>query len=283
MRFKKYKNFLKKIFILSITIFLFGCNNLIIMNPKGIIAIKEKTLMITVMLLMLTIVVPVILMTLIFVFKYRESKNSSLYDPNWSDSKKIELIIWIIPFFMILFLANLTWKSTHDLDPNKPIEPYKKYIRIQVISLDWRWLFIYPKQKIATINELVFPKNTPIKFELTSNSVMNSFFIPGLGGQIYTMAGMNSVLNLMSNTKGIYKGMSSNFSGKGFSNMKFKVIVTKNTDIFNKWIKKVKLSSNYIKNIFDYEQISLPNENTSIKYFSLVKDNLFQIVIKKFH
>ncbi|MFI4847312.1 MAG: ubiquinol oxidase subunit II [Candidatus Makana argininalis] len=258
-----------------------GCKEIVIMFPKGQIGIEQRNLIIISLILMLLLIIPIIAITFIFILKYKSSNLNSKYNPDWCYSKKIEFFIWSIPIVIVSILSYITWNSTHELDQKKKIISKNKTINIQVISLDWKWLFIYPKNNIATINEIVFPVNIPIKFEITSDSVMNSFFIPQLGSQIYAMSGMNSILNLISNKSGNYKGISSNFSGKGFYGMKFKVIVTPNKYDFLKWIKKVKSSFNIIKDIKDYEKISYPSEKNKIQYFSFVIPKLYQYVIKK--
>ncbi|MFI4853298.1 MAG: ubiquinol oxidase subunit II [Candidatus Makana argininalis] len=258
-----------------------GCKEIALMFPKGQIGIEQRNLIILSSILMLLLIVPIIITTFIFILKYKSSNLNSKYNPDWCYSKKIEFYIWSIPIIIVSILSYITWNSTHKLDQKKKIISKYKKIKIQVISMDWKWLFIYPKNNIATINEIAFPVNIPIKFEITSNSVMNSFFIPQLGSQIYAMSGMSSVLNLISNKAGNYKGISSNFSGKGFYGMKFKVIVTPDKYNFLNWIKKVKSSTNFIKDIKDYEKISYPSENNSIQYFSFVIPKLYQYVIKK--
>lgn len=265
-------------------ILLNGCNNLVLMHPKGNIGLEERTLILTAFALMIIIVIPVIIMTLAFSIKYRASNiHNTQYDPNWSESKKIEYIIWFVPIIIILILSILTWKSTHALDPKKPIiNPTVEPIIINVIALDWKWLFIYPKNNIAIINELVFPINVPIQFNITSNSVMNSFFIPQLGSQIYAMAGMCTQLNLIANVAGKYQGISANFSGQGFSGMKFIVTTTKNIEEFNQWISLVQLSKNHIKNMVYYEKLTEPSQFHPITYFYDIKPNLFYDVINKF-
>uniref|UniRef100_A0A1A9Z164 cytochrome-c oxidase n=1 Tax=Glossina pallidipes TaxID=7398 RepID=A0A1A9Z164_GLOPL len=167
-----------------------------------------------------------------------------------------------------LMLTTITWNSTHILDPKKEIESSNSAVNIQVISLDWKWLFIYPDYNIATINEIAFPKNVPIKFNITSNSVMNSFFIPQLGGQIYAMAGMNSILHLISNSTGKYKGISANFSGPGFSGMKFIAISLADKNSFDDWIQNIQKSPKTLENIQDYKIISTPSVNHPVEYFS---------------
>lgn len=279
----------KKLYILFILfhliILLNGCNDLAIIYPKGQIGLEERSLIFTAFGLMLIIIIPVITMTIYFSIKYRISNIKNIkYTPNWDHSKKIELITWSVPILIIILLSILTWKSTHKLDPKKSIiSPFcTQPIIVNVISLDWKWLFIYPQEKIAVINELVFPANTPIKFNITSNSVMNSFFIPQLGGQIYAMAGMCTELHLIANVPGQYKGISSNFSGPGFSGMKFTVIATKTNQEFENWIQKVKKSPHHINNMLIYEKLAQPSKYHPVSYFSNIQPNLFNNIISKF-
>lgn len=281
----KYRKIHIPFLLFNIITLLHGCNDLVIIYPKGQIGLAERSLILTAFGLMLIIVIPVIAMTIYFSIKYKISNTKNTkYLPNWDHSKKIELITWSVPIFIIILLSILTWKSTHTLDPKKPIvtNVHTPSITIDVISLDWKWLFIYPQQKIAVINELVFPTNIPIKFNITSNSVMNSFFIPQLGGQIYAMAGMHTELHLIANKPGQYKGISSNFSGSGFSGMKFIATATKNHEDFEQWIQKVKNSSYQINNMLTYEKLAQPSQYHPITYFSNVESNLFYNVINKF-
>ncbi|CAD83316.1 cytochrome o ubiquinol oxidase subunit II [Candidatus Blochmanniella floridana] len=269
----------------STIIFLTGCNNLVLMNPKGSIGLEERSLILTVLSLMLIIIIPVLILTIIFSIQYRASNtNNTKYDPNWIECRIIEFTIWFVPIVIIIILSVLTWKSTQSLDPKNTIITYENNepITIHVIALDWKWLFIYPQYNIAVINELVFPTNVPVHFNITSNAVMNSFFIPQLGSQIYAMAGMCTQLNLIANTSGKYKGISSNFSGRGFSGMKFAVTATKNYEEFDKWIKTAQLSKNHILNINTYEKLAKPSEFHPITYFANIKPNLFYEVINKF-
>lgn len=280
-KYKKFSNFYG---LFSSTILLNGCNNLVLMHPQGNIGLEERKLIIITLSLMLTIVIPVIIMTIFFSIKYRASRiKNTHYHPNWDTSKIIECIVWIIPIFIITILSIFTWESTHKLDPKKPIKSIiSEPIIINVIALDWKWLFIYPKNNIATINELTIPINTPIQFNITSNAVMNSFFIPQLGSQIYAMAGMKTQLFLIANKPGKYQGISSNFSGAGFSGMKFTVIAAKNHEEFNKWICTVQTSKNSIKSMNAYEEIAKPSTFHPVIYFSSVKPDLFCEVINKF-
>lgn len=261
-----------------------GCDNLVLMHPKGSIGLEEQKLILISFALMLVVVIPVIIMTIFFSIKYRSTNvNNTHYCPNWDHSKTIEYIIWIIPICIIIILSVLTWESTHKLDPKKPlIHTKSEPIIIDVIALNWKWLFIYPKNNIAVINELTIPINVPVQFNVTSNAVMNSFFIPQLGSQIYAMAGMHTQLFLIANQPGTYRGISSNFSGQGFSGMKFTVIATKNEEEFNQWINNVKLSKYRIDDMHTYEELAKPSIFNPVMYFSNVKHNLFYTVINKF-
>jgi len=240
----------------------------------------EKSLIITATVLMLLVVVPVILMTLGFAWKYRASNENATYTPKWSHSNKIEAIVWIIPIIIVTFLAVLTWNTTHKLDPYRPLDSAKKPINIQVVALDWKWLFIYPDLNIATVNEIAFPANTPVNFKITSDAAMNSFFIPQLGGQIYAMAGMQTKLHLIANEPGSFNGMSSNYSGGGFSGMKFKAIATATPAEFDAWVKKAR--DGKALDAGSYQQLLKRSENNPVQYYSSVTPNLFYGVLNKY-
>ncbi|CAI0859178.1 cytochrome o ubiquinol oxidase subunit II [Serratia ficaria] len=281
MRLKKYNKSIGMMSLIAATVMLSGCN-MVLMNPKGAIGVEQRTLIITAIALMLIVVIPVIFMAFAFAWKYRASNKNAKYSPNWAHSNKIEAVVWTIPIIIIAILGTITWKTTHELDPFKPIVTDKKPMTIEVVSLDWKWLFIYPEQGIATVNELAFPKDVPVEFKITSNSVMNSFFIPQLGGQIYAMAGMQTKLHLIGNEAGKYDGISSSFSGRGFSGMKFTAIVTPTEGDFDQWVAKVKESSNNLNATSDFNKLAEPSENNPVEYFSSVKPNLFKETIAKF-
>lgn len=193
-------------------------------RPEGQVGIEQKNLILIATGLMLLVVIPVIIMTLAFAWKYRASNKAATYTPDWSHSTKIEAAVWIIPILIIIALGYVTYHSTHKLDPYRPLDSDVKPVQIDVVALDWKWLFIYPEQGIATVNKIVFPANTPVNFRVTSDAVMNSFFIPGLGGQIYAMAGMTTKLHLIANENDEFDGISANYSGAGFTGMKFKLL-----------------------------------------------------------
>ncbi|NVH75613.1 ubiquinol oxidase subunit II [Paraburkholderia sp. JPY432] len=265
----------------SLMLLLSGCSNLDILNPKGSVGLAERDLIATSVWAMLIVVVPVILMTLFFAWRYRASNRNAEYKPGWTHSTAIEVVVWTIPALIILFLAVLTWKSTHELDPYRPLESQVKPINVEVVALDWKWLFIYPDLGIASVNQLAIPVGTPVNFRITSDTVMNSFFIPQLGGQIYAMAGMQTRLHLIADHTGDYAGLAANFSGKGFSDMKFRTLAS-SPEEFNAWVEKVRASSDRL-DMDRYHAVSEPSEKNPVRYFSTVDPKLFNNIIAKYN
>jgi cytochrome o ubiquinol oxidase subunit 2 len=281
MRLKKYNKSIGMLSLFASALMLSGCNTAL-MDPKGAIGLEQRTLILTAIGLMLIVVIPVIIMAFAFAWKYRASNTNAKYSPNWSHSNKIEAVVWTVPIIIIAILATITWKTTHELDPFKPIVSDQKTMTVEVVSLDWKWLFIYPEQGIATVNELVIPKDVPVQFKVTSDSVMNSFFIPQLGGQIYAMAGMQTQLHLIANEAGTYKGISSNFSGRGFSGMKFNTIATPTREDFDAWVAKVKSAPNQLATTDDFNKLAAQSIDNPVEYFASVKPELFKEIIGKF-
>lgn len=257
-----------------------GCSGGVL-DPKGQVGMDEKNLIILCTILMLIVVVPVIFLTLYFAWKYRASRDFEIYTPKWAHSTKIEAVVWSIPILIVVSLSVITWRSTHALDPYAPLEGQGEHLTVEVVSLNWKWLFIYPEQGIATVNELVFPANKPVAFKITSESTMNSFFIPQLGSQIYSMAGMETKLHLIADEPGTYKGISSNYSGAGFTGMKFNAIATPTEDDFEAWVASVKQSQTSLTS-GAYEQLAEPSENNPVTYFSKVDDGLFHNIVMKY-
>ncbi|MFT4070174.1 ubiquinol oxidase subunit II [Paraburkholderia sp.] len=265
----------------SLMLLLSGCSNLDILNPKGSVGVAERDLIATSTWAMLIVVVPVIALTLFFAWRYRASNRNADYRPGWTHSTGIEVAVWTIPTLIILFLAVLTWRTTHELDPYRPLESQVKPINVEVVALDWKWLFIYPDLGIASVNQLAIPVGTPVNFRITSDTVMNSFFIPQLGGQIYAMAGMQTRLHLIADHAGDYAGLAANFSGKGFSDMKFRTLATSPED-FNAWVTKVRASSDRL-DMDRYHAVSEPSEKDPVRYFSTVDPKLFNNIIARYN
>ncbi|MBJ7536312.1 ubiquinol oxidase subunit II [Marinomonas sp. C1424] len=265
-----------------------------VLDPKGQVGIEEKQLIIVATLLMLLVVIPVIFMTLYFAWKYREGRDE-IYEPKWSHSTKIETIVWVIPIIIIIVLGVITWKSTQDLDPYKPLEHDKDHINVEVVSMNWKWLFIYPDLGIASVNELRFPANVPVAFHISSEGTMNSFFIPQLGSQIYSMAGMVTKLHLIANEPGTFKGFSANYSGPGFSGMKFNAIATETEADFDAWVEGVKAESiagsinNGILDQVSYDKLAEydadphhKHKATPVQYYGSIQSGIFHNNVMKF-
>ncbi len=262
------------LFIVSLLL-LFGCNQGV-SNPKGIISQQQLNLFILCFSLMLIVVIPVIIMAIVFPFKYREGKNAQ-YKPEWGHNNLIEIVCWGVPVLIILVLGTVTYISSHKLDPYRPIDSDNEPITVQVVSLDWKWLFIYPHQNIATVNYLALPNNTPVEFQVTSHSVMNAFWIPQLGGQIYAMSGMKTKLHLMAKEEGTYKGAQGNYSGYGFGDMDFRVDVM-NRESYNNWLEEAKSLNNPLTiDVYNgLREQSIDNEKT---IYSNAPEDLFSDII----
>src|SRR5882672_2950429 len=213
-----------------------------VLDPKGPIAAAERQIMFNSLGIMLAIVIPTILATLGVAFWFRSSNKRARYLPDFNYSGRLEMLVWSIPIMTVLLVGGVAWVGSHDLDPPKPIASAVKPVRVQVVSLDWKWLFIYPEQGIAAVNQLTIPVGTPVSFELTSSSVMNSFFVPQLGSQIYTMAGMVTRVQLQADHPGTYRGLSAQFSGGGFADMRFNVDAVP-ADDFARWANAARSST----------------------------------------
>ena len=254
---------------------------MLLLDPKGPVGDAERTLIIAAFVLMLIVVIPVFIMTFWFARRYRASNAKAVYTPKWNHSTRIDLIVWLVPFAIVTALGILAWSATYRLDPYKPINTSARPIKIEAVSLDWNWLFIYPDHDIAVVNQLVFPANIPLSFKITSDTVMTSFFIPQLGSQIYAMAGMETRLNLMASESGVYQGQNQQFSGRGFSDMHFKATATPR-DQFEKWVQNVKQSSNKL-DLPRYEELEKPSIGYPVTYFSAVKPGLFLDIMRKYN
>ncbi|MDQ0456422.1 ubiquinol oxidase subunit II [Rhizobium paknamense] len=260
--------------------------NMVVMAPSGDIAAQQRDLIIFATVLMLIIIVPVIFLTLFFAWRYRASNTSATYLPDWHHSTKIELLVWSAPIAIILVLATVTWIATHKLDPYRPLERIDaerslpadvKPLTVEVVAMDWKWLFIYPDQGIATVNELAAPVDVPINFKITAQSVMNSFYIPALAGQIYAMPGMQTKLHGVINKEGVYDGFSANYSGAGFSHMRFKFHGL-NQQGFDDWVARVKAQGSPLSRDA-YLKLEKPSEKEPVRYFASADKALFNNIV----
>ncbi len=258
------------------------------MNPSGDIASQQGRLIVVSTLLMLLVIVPVIALTILFAWRYRKNNTKATYDPEWDHSTQLELVIWGAPLLIIIALGLLTWISTHTLDPyralsrldeNRPIPASTKTMTVEVVALDWKWLFIYPELGIATVNELAAPVDMPIHFKITASTVMNSFFIPALAGQIYAMPGMQTSLNAVINEAGEFDGFSANYSGAGFSGMRFK-FHGMSQEAFDNWVKTTKASGGGLKRA-DYIELEKPSERDPIRHYGTVDASLFHAILNR--
>ena len=278
---------LRGLLLLPAVALLAGCNA-VLMNPSGDVALQQRNLIIQSTVLMLLIVVPVIALTLIFAWRYRKSNTRADYQPDWDHSTQLELLIWAAPLLIIIALGALTWISTHTLDPYRPLQridaerdviPDTDPLVIDVVALDWKWLFIYPEQGIALVNEVAAPVDRPIQFRITSSAVMNSFFIPALAGQIYAMPGMETKLNAVINKPGVFEGFSANYSGAGFSGMRFKFHGLASAD-FDHWVQKTRAGGDKLTRDA-YLQLEQPSQRDPVRRFATVAPNLYDAILNR--
>jgi cytochrome o ubiquinol oxidase subunit II len=248
-----------------------------VLDPQGVIGIAEKTILIDSLAIMLAIVVPTIAATLVFFWWFRASNARSRYLPDWNYSGRIELIVWSIPLLVIMLLGGVAWIGSHDLDPAKPLESKTPPLEIQGVSLDWKWLFVYPKEGVAAVNQLVVPAGVPVHFSLTSASVMNAFFVAQLGSMIYTMNGMTTQLNLQADAPGTFHGISSHYSGDGFSDMHFDVRAVP-AEQFAAWIEETRNAGPTL-DAASYAALAKQSMNTVPFTFRAVDPGLFHEIV----
>ena len=242
-----------------------------ILFPDGRIAREERNLLFIIQGIMLLVVIPVYILTFIFSWRYRARKNNDNYDPDLVDNVVAEYIWWGLPLVLTAVVSVLTWTKTHELDPYKPIESPNKPVTIQVVALQWKWLFIYPEEKIATVNFFQIPEKTPIHFEITADAPMNSFWIPLLGGQIYAMPAMKTELHLIADRSGDFRGSSANLSGEGFAGMHFIARASSEED-YHKWIEATKASEKVL-HLSEYNELAAPSSNNPVELYQLGDDS----------
>jgi cytochrome o ubiquinol oxidase subunit II len=253
-----------------------GCSEGVL-DPKGPIAAAERLILLNSLGIMLAIVIPTILATLGTAFWFRSSNRRARYMPDFTYSGRLEMLVWSIPIMTVLLVGGVAWVGSHDLDPPKPIASAAKPVRVQVVSLDWKWLFIYPEQGIATVNQLTIPVGTPVSFELTSSGVMNSFWVPQLGGQIYTMAGMTTRLHLQADHPGTYRGASANYSGDGFADMRFNVDAVP-AEGFAQWVAATR-SAGPVLDAQAYADLAKPSKAVAPFTYRAIGPNLFSGIL----
>ncbi|MHB1541400.1 MAG: ubiquinol oxidase subunit II [Steroidobacteraceae bacterium] len=267
---------LRLVLPLAATLLLSGCH-WAVLDPAGPIGVAEKWIIDTAIGLMLLVVGPVIVLTLMIVWRYRASNTKARYEPDWCHSTKIELTMWGIPIVIVCILGVIAWRGSHQLNPFRPILSNVKPVHIEAVAMDWKWLFIYPNHNVASVNEVAMPVGVPVVFHITSATVMNSFFIPRLGSQIYAMANMQTADNLVASAPGTYRGISANFSGGGFSGMVFKVKAMPESD-YKRWLAKAGSST---RTLDDKEYLALdkPSSDVPVTYYAHVDPDLFAQIL----
>ena len=273
--------------LLPLLLLLSGCNT-VVLNPSGDIARQQGDLIVVATLLMLIVIIPVIALTLFFAWRYRASNTRATYTPDWDHSTQLELVIWAVPLLIIIALGAITWISTHTLDPYRPLDRIdaerplaegSKPLEVQVVALDWKWLFVYPEQGIASVNEVAVPVDRPVRFRITASSVMNTFYVPALAGMIYGMPGMESNLNAVINAPGEYEGFSANYSGAGFSHMRFRFHGLADAD-FERWVQRVRGSDGALTRTA-YLDLEKPSERDPVRHFARVDVGLYEAILNR--
>lgn len=280
-----FRNRLSSLCLIPFAALLSGCEA-VVMSPSGDIAMQQRDLIVVSTVLMLLIVLPVMALTAFFAWRYRQSNTRATYDPEWHHSTQLELVIWSAPLLIIIALGAVTWISTHTLDPyrkldridaQRPVSADVPPLKVQVVAMDWKWLFIYPDYGVASVNELAAPVDVPIEFEITASTVMNSFFIPALAGQIYAMPAMQTKLHAVINKPGDYEGFSANYSGAGFSHMRFN-FKGLSGDEFDQWIAKVRSAPAALGRA-EYLALEKPSEREPVRHYGQVMAGLFDAAV----
>jgi len=262
----------------------------IVLDPAGDIAVQQRNMLVESTLLMLLIIVPVMTLTVLFAWRYRASNTQAPYEPDWDHSTQLELIIWAGPLLIIICLGALTWVGTHLLDPyralgrvrpDRPGSPVQAPLRVDAVAMDWKWLFIYPEYRLATVNELAVPIDRPIDFHITASGVMNAFYVPALAGMIYAMPGMETRLHAVANRPGDYLGLSANYSGAGFAGMHFRFRALPEAG-FASWLAQAQqATAGASLDRTAYLQLQQPSEDEPVRYFSATDAGLFEAIVER--
>ena len=287
-RLSPLAHFLRISAIAGLTFPLSACN-FVVLDPAGDVAVQQRDLILISTVLMLLIIVPVIALTLLFAWRYRQANQAASYAPDWDHSTQLELVIWAAPLLIIIALGAVTWISTHTLDPYRPLQRLDaqrrlpaevKPITVEVVALDWKWLFIYPEQGIAVVNELAAPVDRPIHFQITSQSVMNSLYVPALAGMIYAMPGMQTSLHAVINKAGVFPGFSANYSGAGFSDMHFKFHGLDDAG-FDRWVESAKAAGGAELSRAAYLELRQPSQRDPVRRFAGVAPDLWEAILNR--
>ncbi|MPZ34154.1 MAG: ubiquinol oxidase subunit II [Rhodospirillales bacterium] len=251
-----------------------------VLDPKGPIALAERDLLFDAFFVMLIVVVPVIILVLWFAWRYRATNTTATYAPTWSYSARVDAVVWLIPALIVIALGVLLWRSTYKLDPYRALVSSSRPLEVQVVAQDWKWLFIYPEQGVAVVNQLAFPAGRPLSLKITSDTVMNSFYVPQLAGQIYAMAGMQTRLQILADQPGKFVGRNSQYSGAGFPDQYFEVIATTPTD-FDAWVAKARQATVRL-DAQTYPALAAKSRGHAITYYSAVEPGLYDSIVAKY-
>jgi cytochrome o ubiquinol oxidase subunit II len=262
--------------VVGLSLLACGCNRGIL-DPVGPVAAAEKQILINSTAIMLAIIIPTMIATIAFAIWFRRGNTKATYRPDWEYSGAVEMVVWAIPALTVMLLGGIAWISSHQLEPSKPLKSNVPAINVQVVSMDWKWLFIYPDQGIATVNQLVVPAGTPVSFKLTSATVWNTFFVPQMGSMIYTMPNMVTRLNLEADRQGVFPGRSAHFSGDGFPGMEFNV-QSVSPQQFAAWVQSAR-GSGQVLDGRSYAQLSQPSSYVKPMTFSAVAPGLFDAIV----
>lgn len=251
-----------------------------VLDPKGPIARAERDLLFDAFYVMMVVIVPIIVLTLVFAWRYRASNTKATYTPKWAESLRLDAFVWLVPAVIVVAVAVLVWRSTHKLDPYREIASATPPLDVQVVAQDWKWLFIYPEQGIAVVNQLAFPSGRPVSLRITSDTVMNSFYVPQLAGQIYAMAGMQTRLQMLADQPGKFVGRNSMYSGGGFSDQHFEVVAMTQPE-FDAWVAKAKQAPARL-DAATYAALVTKSRLNPITFYSAVEPKLFDSIIAKY-
>ena len=256
--------------------------NIAVLNPQGLIAAQQRDLIVITVALSVVVVVPVFILLGVFAWKYRESNTNATYRPDEDGSRLLETLWWGIPIVIIVILSVITWITTHQLDPYKPLESNVKPLKVQVVALQWKWLFIYPEQRVASLNELRIPTHTPIEFEITADGPMSAMWIPNLGSQTYAMTGMTAQLRLQADRPGQYRGSNSNISGEGYADMNFMTIAT-SREAFDEWVDATEMDEKHRHlDVSSYKKLAQPSRKDPVTYYHLHEPELYTNLVNTY-
>lgn len=264
-----------------------GCH-MVLLDPSGHVARQQSDIMLSTTALIALIIVPVMIAIAIVAWRYRASNKKADYQADWDHSARLELLVWAAPLMIIIAVGSISWIGTHQLDPYRPLDHVNKdqpvtadtqALEVEVVSLPWKWLFFYPQYGVATVNELAAPVDVPIHFDLTSSAMMDSFFVPDLAGMIYTMPGMQTQLHAVINKPGVYKGMSANYSGHGFTDMRFKFHGLSQED-FDAWVARVRAAGGNLDRAA-YHKLDEPSRGEPVRYYASYQGDLYTRILNR--